>query len=679
MGSSRIWLEIATRRPFADGVGFGETGPYEILAGRVRYAIDPSATSNRGVVDLEYAPRNADGLVECSADLRILKPVEMSRGNGRLLYDVNNRGNMRTLQFFNDAVHSNDPSGEEHAGNGFLMRRGYALVWSGWQGDLLPGAGRLTMDVPVATDHGKEITGPVRTEFTADQPSMASIPLSANSYTHSYDTVSLDPDLATLTLKEYEGNDRQPIPSNRWQFATLDEQGSPQRSSAHLYLPEGFRPGWIYELVYTARNPLVLGLGFTGVRDLVSFLVNNEVDSADNANPLRDGASGIEKAYSWGRSLSGRFLREFVYLGFNADTQGRQVFDAISPHVSGGGRVALNQRFAQPGRVPLQHRDRLFPSDQFPFAYEVTTDPLTSKTDGILKRPDTDPLVIHTQTSCEYWDRRGSLVHSDPFGNDLPGHQTARVYLFSSSQHFADPLKGPEEGAPSDSTAGPVSSSHANLSNPLNTTPLLRALLDALDAWATHGTPPPPSRVPRRSEETAVPAAAAKTRFPKTPGIVFPDHPNRLFVQDFGPEFDAGIQSVEPPTEDHTREYTVLIPQVDADGNDVPGIRTPDVDVPVATYTGWNFRPGNRALTGVVGSYFPFAATTDERERNGDPRPSLEERYASKTVYVDALRSAAEALVDQRLLLREDADRYMELAQQHAPSASADVSENPLP
>ena len=592
-------------------------------------------------------------MVEYSTDLYILKPVELARGNRRLIYDVNNRGNKRIVQFMNDALHSNDPSSAAHAGNGFLMRRGYSVIWSGWQGDILAGDGRLTMALPVATDGDREITGTVRAEFVSDESGVVCYPLSGNDYTASHETASLDTSAATLTCREYERDPRIPVPHDQWQFARTGDDGTPEPSSTHCYLPAGFRPGWIYELVYTAKNPLVLGLGFTGVRDLVSLLRHDEVDSLGEPNPLAENGAAIEKAYSWGRSQSGRFVRSFVYYGLNKDKEGRRVFDAVSPHVSGGGRMFLNLRFAQPGRYSRQHSDHLYPADQFPFAYSVTTDRLTGVTDGILKRPETDPVVIHTQTSLEYWERRGSLVHTDSMGNDLPDHARSRVYLFASMQHSAALLKGPQTGP------------HLHVSNPNQSGPPLRALLDALDQWATNGTPPPDSRVPTRATETAVPAEVVRARFPNISGVTCPDEASRLYVQDHGPDFDRGIASTEPPEEDTHKEYTVLVPQVDADGNEVPGVRMPTVEVPLGTYTGWNYRPPGgaaNALAGVVGSYVPFSDDEDIKATHGDSRTSTKRRYRSRDHYVQQVAKSAQRLVDQRLLLAEDADRYVELA-----------------
>jgi hypothetical protein len=649
----QIRLQIETRTPFAMGEPFGDVGAYECLSGRVHFTVDPGAPAYRQVIDLEHAPRNAAGGVEYTADCYLLKPVDLSRGNRCLLYDVINRGNKRALQFFNDAPHSNTPSSRAHAGNGFLMRRGYTVVWLAWQGDLLPGDGRMTLDLPVAKMQDAPITDILRAEFITDTPGLVSLPLSGNNYTHSFATASPDPASATLTCRAYAEETRQFIPPTAWQFARLSPTGQPVPSATDCYLPTGFRPGWIYELVYTARDPLVLGLGFTGVRDFLSFLRYAEHDAAGSPNPLRQQGVGIEQAYGWGRSQSGRFLREFVYRGWNADAQGRRVFDGIMPHVTGAGRVALNYRFAQPGRYPRQHEDHLYPSDQFPFAYTLTTDPWTGQADAILQRPATDPCVIHTQTSSEYWQRRGSLVHTDAFGVDLPEHPRARLYLFASSQHFAAPQGQPHTGV------------HQHLSNPLDTAPLLRALLDALDQWVRHGTPPPASRLPRRAEGTLVPAAMVQARFPRIPGVVCPEAPNRLYVQDFGPHVPRGRFVQEPPAEDPAREYAVLVPQVDADGNDLPGIRTPHVAVPLATFTGWNFRPeggGARALASIIGSYFPLATTAAQRQNTGDPRPALSERYRSPFDYLARLIRAAYGLVEARLLLEEDVERYVERA-----------------
>ena len=647
---TQVRLTVETRELFADGMPFGDVGPYERLVGRVEFAVDPEAAAYRNVVDVQYAPRDATGRVTYATPWYMLKPCERDRGNRRLIYDVVNRGNKRLVQFFNDAVHSNTPKSMAHAGNGFLLRRGYTIVWCGWQGDLAPGDGRLGLDAPVASTADGSITGLVRAEFIANEPGILTVPLSGNAYTRSYAAATLETGAATLTRREYASDTRQPIASDAWRFASLDDRGTPQPSATDCYVPAGFRPGWIYELVYSARDPLVLGLGFTAVRDLISLFRYASHDTVGTPNPLWQDAPGIEQAYAWGRSQSGRFLRAFVHQGWNEDAQARRVFDGVWPHVTGAGRLALNYRFAQPDRYPRQREDHLYASDQFPFAYATTTDPWTGKTDAILQRPMTDPLVIHTQTSSEYWQRRGSLVHTDAFGQDLPAHPQARIYLFASSQHHAAP------GAP------PVQGPHCHLSNPLNTSPLLRALLDALDRWVTDGVSPPASRIPTRAAGTLVPAPVVQAQFPCIPGVRCPGVPNRLYVQEYGPEFGHGHITQEPPVEVRTQEYAVLVPTVDADGNEVAGIRTPHVAVPLATFTGWNPRAegyGYPELMSIIGSYLPFARTVEERLVGGDTRPAVEERYHSLPAYVRRMAQVVAQLVQDRLLLDEDADRYI--------------------
>ena len=645
--NSQIRLHIESREPFAQEAEFGDTGPYEILKGRVYHAVDPQAPENRVIVDLDKAPRNSEGLVEFSGDVCILKPVDMSRSNGRLLHDVVNRGAMRILQFLNDATPSNDPSTPAHAGNGFLMRRGYTVVWSGWQGDLMPGNGQMTLEAAVATEGDREITGPVRAEFIAETPGVYCFPLSGNEATESYEAASLDTGQATFTYRKLEKDPRTPIPHDQWQFAFHDKAAP---SAFHCYLPKGFRPGWVYELVYQAKNPKVLGLGFAAIRELIAFLRYRETDDAGATNPLGEQGSRIERAYGWGRSQSGRLLRGFVYQGFNATSQGRRVFDAIHPHVAGVGHLIMNQRFAQPGRFSRQQEDHLYPSDIFPFSYAPSTDPFTRRRDAILKRPETDPLVMHTQTSSEYWQRHGSLVHTDPLGNDLDQPEGVRIHLFASAQHLAAPGGEPQSGL------------EQYPSNPLACTPFIRALMDALDRWASGGPPPPSSRIPTRRDGTLVQASQHREAFPRVPGVQLPNEPNRLQRADYGPQMDEGVITQEPPDPLADQEYTVLVPQVNSDGNEIAGIRAPEVEAPLATYTGWNLRGGELgagAMATVSGSFLPFAASEAERKENGDPRPSIE-RYGSREAYLQAVTRAVRKLQEEGFVLEEDVQRWIE-------------------
>ena len=340
--SNKIVLDLSERQPFANGRKFGEVGAYERLTGRAFYAVDPNAKSQAFIVDLDKAALNAEGLVEFVGDIMILAPKDQARGNNRIFYDWGNRGNIRALQFFNDASGSNAPSTLAHSGNGFLFRRGYAVVFGAWQGDLLQGDGRFLLDVPVAKrEDGSSITGLVRSEFIVEKEGITTQPLSGWSNTRSHPTISLDTAKARLTRRPYADARREVIPGNQWMFARneggigLDGVASQTAivpSDTNIYLQTGFEPGWIYELVYTGRDPLVLGLGHLAVRELISFLKYDKVDDAGNANPLE----GIEKAYGWGRSQTGRAIRDYIFNGFNADASGRQVFDGLLPHVSGG-------------------------------------------------------------------------------------------------------------------------------------------------------------------------------------------------------------------------------------------------------------------------------------------------------------------------------------------------------
>ncbi len=661
--TNRIELRIAERTPFGDNHAFGDVGAYERLSGRAHFAIDPDAAAQRDVVDLDKAPMDDSGLVRFAADFMILKPRDVRRGNRRVFYDYGNRGHKRALQFYNDAPHSNLPITLAHAGNGFFMRRGYAVAWLAWEGDMLPGDGRMVLDVPVASDHGKPITGRIRVEYIADVPGITCFPLSGRIAAHSYATVSLDTREAILTRRRYPYDTPQTIAHDQWHFACAEsgvggETQSVERavvpSARHIYLPAGFQPGWLYELVYTAREPLVHGLGHVAVRDFISFLKYD----ASEANPLR----GVEKAYAWGRSQTGRCLRDFVYRGFNADASGRRVFDGVMPHVAGAGRKWLNHRFASPiVSGGQQYEDHFNIADSFPFSYAWSTDHLTGKQDAILKRPDTDPLVFHTQTATEYWVRRGSLAHTDTQGNDLPQPDTVRVYCWSSSQHFADPQpKAPSRGIAQ------------NFSNVVSTSMFFRANLDAMDRWATDGTPPPPSRIPTRADGTLVSVEEWRRQFPVIPGVATPSSPNVLPLLDFGPDAERGILQ-EPPRvvpagnapDGPGKQYTVLVPSVDRDGNDVPGVRAPMVAAPLGTYTGWNPRArghGHGAQLRFEGSYIPFPESPQERQITGDPRLCILERYADKAAYVAAITAAARELVAQGLMLEEDVARCAEAA-----------------
>ena len=681
-------LVVRRRELFASGHEFLITGAYEKLVGKIYGEVDPKNRLNKVIVNLDKAPRNKRGRVEYWSDFCILKPVDMARGNGKIFYDAPNRGSKRIVSFLNDAPASNDPITLEDAGNGFLMRQGYTIVWCGWQGDLLPQENWLVMGVPVAIQGGKEIVRQFRTEIVVEGKRIKSQPLSGDERVKSYAAAWSDKSQASLTVRKKSYETRIPVPISEWEFASYAKdprtgKGTIKPSSKELYLRSGFKPGHIYEFIYPAKNPLVLGLGFAVVRDLVSFLRYEMKDTRGKPSPLatskqavtlirsrfdnsplylpplrgenrrgRNKITGISHAYGWGRSQSGRFLRDFVYHGFNEDESHRKVFDAIAPHVAGGGRLFLNYEFARPVTSSQQHTNQLEP-ELFPHAYNVLKDAQTGRRDGILKRPKIDPYVFHTQTSTEYWQKRGCLAHTDGRGRDITPPDKVRVYVIASAQH----------NSPFGSE--PVKEDTQQLVNPLPAGDVLRALMVALDLWVTRGISPPPSRYPRVSDGTLVRPDGKSTSSPKIRGVRYQGAHNRQLFLDYGPHIRRGRMDVHPPRQIGNGAYTILVPKVDRDGNDVAGIRLPTVQVPIGTYTGWNLQPRRLAedeLSGLLGSFIAFAKARAERSKLRDPRLSLKERYKSHSDYVQKISHAARILVDQRYLLPDDAQRMIDEA-----------------
>jgi hypothetical protein len=647
-------LEIIRREPFAGGASFGDTGPYEKISATAHFAVDPNHARNRLIVDLPLAPRNGDGLVEFASDVVILAPKDPAKGNGAVFYDVNNRGNKLALRFFNNAPSSNDPSDLKHAGDGFLFRRGYTIVWCGWIGELLPGDHRLLLQAPIATEKGKPIRGLVRYEMSTDKPA-EELPLAGRPGHGSYPPTDKGVEGGALTWRMREADERIPIPRGQWSLehkpVSKAEQGvGGTLPEVRLRVQGGFRPGYLYELICEAEGPIVQGLGFAAVRDLISFLKHD----ASERNPVRtaSGKPALTRAHGFGVSQSGRFLRHFVYQGFNADEKDRRVFDGLMPHVAGGGLGFFNHRFAQPTRHNGQHENHTYPADVFPFTYGDSIDPFSRRTDGILHRlrdddPKLLPKILHTQSAAEYWHRSGSLVHTTPLGTkdaDIPDE--VRIYAFGGTQH------GPA-GDP------PALGSGDNLPNPGDYRPQLRALLDALDAWVKDGTAPPPSVYPRIDQQTLVKWTQASTGFPALPGVRYPEVIQQPPAFDCGPSFERGIIDHEPP--EIRGQYTVLVAKSGPDGNDLGSLLPAEVAVPLATYTGWNLRRrdvgAEGMLASLMGSYFPLAKTKAERQKTGDPRQSLEERYGSFAEYRRRYDAGCEELVRRRYLLREDAER----------------------
>ncbi len=567
---------IQRRELFAAGHEFPVTGAYEKLIGYVIGEVEPRHRLNRIIVNLDKAPRNRRGRVEYRSTICILKPLDMARGNGKIFCDAPNRGSKRILSFLNDAPEANDPTTLEHAGNGFLMRQGYTIVWCGWQGDLMPLKNWLVLNVPIASNRGKPITGKSRAEIVVDESGVKSQPLSGDERVKSYEAASRDKSLATLTVREKSYGRRILVPPAEWDFAACVKDPRSGKeivrpSTRDLYLLHGFKPGHIYEFIYPAKNPLVLGLGFAVTRDLISFLRYEIKDARGKPNPLLSveriqarsppggeqkwGRSPASLAYAWGRSQSGRYLRDFVYHGFNEDEAHRKVFDAVAPHVAGGGRLYLNYEFARPVTSSQQHTHQLDP-ELFPHTYNVIKDAQTGRRDGILKRPKTDPLVFHTQTSTEYWQKRGCLAHTDGKGRDLALPSNVRLYVIASAQH----------NSPFGSE--PIKDDSQLRINPLPAGDILRALMVAMDLWVTKGIEPPPSQYPKVQDGMLVRPGKGAANFPKLPGMNFTGLYNRQLFLDYGPQILRGKMTIHPPRPIGRNGYVILLPRIDADGND---------------------------------------------------------------------------------------------------------------
>lgn len=656
-------LVIRTRTsPALGGAMFGQNGQigqYEQLDGTAYGTVDPSDPANAVIQDIALAPRNADGTVSYSMDVSILKPINPANGNHVLLYDVVNRGNKIVTGLFNTGVSAANP-----AGDGFLENQGYSMVWSGWQGDLVPLPGQLGISVPVASRGGAPITGVVRSEFVtlavpAAPVTTQNVTAGFSSNTPGYPAADLDTRHALLTKRVHEADPQSLVAPTDFAFAdctTTPFPGTPNPQK--LCLRGGFDTNQIYELYYVAKNPLVLGLGFAATRDLVSYLRS----SPDAANPL---AGATTAAVMHATSQSGRWAREYLQLGFNADESGRRVFDGMNPHIASG-RGAFNVRFGQPGRLSgTEHTEKQYPGLDSPLTYEDSFDPFVGQTAGLLDRCRADgtcPKISHVMSDTEYWQANGSMDTTDALGlADLPNPANVRIYQMSSAQH----------GGFSPTAAVPTTTGICQHVADVNSyTYTLRDLLVRLTQWVTTGRAPPASRYSTIAAGTLV--EPAQVAFPAIPGVTYDlartYNTRELYFRGFrfNPRDETGSVA-EPPLPVFT--YNVRLPQVDADGNDVDGVRSPTLQAPLATYTSWNNRAAGYSegdACDLTGSTIPFAATKADRLASGDPRLSIAERYGTHDGYVAAVSRAANSLLRDGFLLPDDAATVAKQAQDSA-------------
>jgi hypothetical protein len=615
-------LEVTSRRPAFGGQSFGAVGPYEILIGRARAVIDPRATLNSEIVDLDKAPRNAAGLVEYSFDVHILKPVDITRGNRALSYEVNNRGNRIVYGYFNEGGSGYEAS---NVGNAFLMNHGYTVVSSGWQhgsssASSSSGANPspLFAQLPVATANGQPIVGTSREEWIRDTAKILTARLS-------YPAATLAQTQATLTVRVNEDGVRQPVPVAQWSY--VDEM------AIRITESPGADAGAIYEFIYQAKHPIVMGIGFAAIRDVIAFLRHDAMDDAGRQNPLFvDGRPVLTVAVATGASQSGRVQRDFIYQGFNQDAAGRKVFDGMNPIVAGARRTFVNHRFGQPGRFTRQHEDHMFPMVEFPFTYGTTTDALTGKTDGLFRRcsmSKTCPKVIQVDADSESYQGHASLVLTDTRGRDVILPPDVRYFYLTTAHLQGD--AGCRDAA-----------------NGVSPWPYYRAAYDALLRWVRDGVSPPPTNTPSVAAGTFVTPAEQTRQYPNIPGKPYHEKTSEVGVRDF---------SVFPPREGAVK-YPQFVPRLDHDGNPMAGIIVPELTAPVATLSGKAVRGRGFAegeLCSVNGSSLPFPKTKAERLASGDPRLSLEERYpGGERQRAEKYQHAVGKLVAERYLLAVD-------------------------
>lgn len=616
-------LTVQSRQDVLDGRSFGAAGAYEKLAGVVEFALDPAHPANARIVDLARAPRDDQGRVRASANFMVLRPKAVPRERAVGLLEVSNRGGKAALPLFARAGWSASPATEADFGDALPLRLGLTLIWVGWQPDVPPRPGALSLDAPVATEDGRPIEGLVRSDWTVDEhaPTLA---LGHRGH-RPYPVAGDDHPDHVLTERDGRLAPRRPIPRDQWRFVD---------GGTRIARAGGFPPGRIYELVYRGRDPRVVGLGLAAVRDMMAHA------KSDPSSPFP-----VRWGLGFGVSQTGRFLRHFVYQGFNTDEAGRAVFDGLFVHAAGAGRGSFNHRFAQPSRDAHRFSAFFYPTDLFPFSGRPQRDGETGASDGLFAPGTPGPKVVFTNTGYEYWGRAAALIHTSPGGDaDVEPLAHERLYHLAGSQHFG------VDWPPASSRPEGVAASRGN---PLDVRPALRALLVRLVEWVRDGREPPASAHPRLEAGTLV--AVDRVRAPAIPGVRWPRVAHEAHRVDYGPRWPEGIITLEPPR--LGRPFPARVPQVDDDGNERGGVRSLELLTPLATYTPWRLRGGPASpgeLEDFYGTLIPFARDRAAREASGDPRPSVRERYGDRAHYLALVRRQAESLVHAGFLLPED-------------------------
>lgn len=637
-------LQVLSRDPYEDGRRFGRTGAYERIEAVAHYAVDPEHAANREIRDLVRAPRDGDGRVRFRGDVTLLLPADPAAGNGSLLLQVPNRGR-RQLARFNMTELDTALSAAVPPGDGHLFAHGWSIAWAGWQWDVprTEGRERVGLEAPLlaAAARGADLPMQLRLQPDADTPSLALTDQHVGDLGRHRSIESRagdDPD-AVLTVRDGPYGEAETVPRSAWRFARSDN-GAPVEDAGHVWLDGGFRAGRIYDLYYVPRRCPVAGAGLLAVRDCASFLRHD---------PSAPTAGAIAHVFGEGQSQCGRFLRTLLYWGLNRDEDGAPVFDGVLAHIAGGRRGEFNHRHAQPSVQPTPSFGHLFP-----FTDTAQRDPASGRREGLLDRvraAGAMPKLIYTDTASEYWRGDAALTHTDlETGADVEPPEAVRRYLFAGTQH------GP--GAPPLRDRTLFGSRGGNAINMLDYRPLYRAALANLRAWVVDGEAPPPSAFPRAADDSRTSRAEALAQLDALPSLALPtpDAMIRMQPLDLGPQAEDGLAVL--PARATGPDYPDLVAALDADGNERAGLRMPDLMVPVATHTGFNPRHPHTGGAGqmleYIGSTLPFAASRSARERAGDPRPSLAERYAGRGDYLRQVEEAIQALVEARVLLAED-------------------------
>ncbi len=637
--SKVVRVEIDSRQSVLAGKTFGSSGSYEVLRGRLYFSFDPANNRNAQIVDLQRAPRNSTGQVEAWTTFVALKPKSPNKGRGVALVEVSNRGTKFSPLYFNRAASPNlDPDNPNAFGDALLLRLGLTVIWIGWQFDVPDQADLLRLHLPSARKvDNSPITGLVRSDWTVDWPVTS---LSLAHRNHRAYPVANPMDIANvLTVRDGREAPRQTISRDRWAFAR-SKDGRRVPDTTHIVLDGGFRAGKIYELVYRVKDPAIVGLGLAAIRDVISYAKFDKT----SLFPAKLGlAAGV--------SQTGRFLRHFLYQGFNTDEQGRRAYDGLMVITAGAGRGSFNHRFAQPSRDAHRYSTFFYPTDLFPFTGATQFDPLQGTRDGLLAHLDAAnhaPKIFYINTGYEYWGRAASLIHTTVDGKaDITPLPHERIYHLASAQHYVGgfPLRSDRVGN------APV-----YRGNPLDFSGNYRALLVRLLEWVKDRKAPPSSKYPSISDATLV--QPRNVTFPNIPGVVFPKTIHVAYRADYEPRWSQGIAHVQPPRLGPA--FPSLVAQVDNLGNERGGVRNVELTVPLATYTPWNLRGGHLGnpmeLSDFVGTTIPLPLTEAEGTALGDPRPAIETLYPNRQAYLMQVRGELDDLIRSGFFLADDFD-----------------------